>query len=443
MRVETRRFHTGSRVFPGWRIQVAKGRGIATPAVSGDHVIFGGGFGSHDVYSVDARTGSLRWHLRTGDDGPTAATVIGGIALFNTESCTLMAVDVLTGTVRWEKWLGDPLLAQPAATDDFVLMVFPREGSHWLGAFDLRSGDPRWETQLGHDVITAPIVANRRVYVATYDGAVSCLDLATGNIAWTRPMQATSAPWVWRGRVYVAQRHAPVAQHTRPHRTTRDHQPIPSHGTPQERTVTVSGRDGVPVDASAWKSAVYLRADWGTHRKSSFAAHDASVGFSHAPAAAKMGSVRDLVGEVHVSRAWRFQGSRPLVKNGIIFEATGDGLEARAVDTGRVIWVWADARREEGERRLTPPAVSNGRVVVGTFDGRVVSLDASTGTVRFAVDVGAPVHWQPVMANGRVFAGLEDGSVVAIETADTKDDGWCCWGGGAGHNGSESDAARA
>jgi len=140
-------------------------------------------------------------------------------------------------------------------------------------------------------------VANRRVYVATYDGAVSCLDVTTGDVCWTRPMQATSAPWVWRDRVYVAQRNAPVAQYTRQHRTTRDHQPIPSHGMPQERTVTVSGRDGVPVDASAWKSAVYLRADWGTHRKSSFGAHDASVGFSHAPAAAKMGSVRDLVGD--------------------------------------------------------------------------------------------------------------------------------------------------
>ena len=339
MRVETRQFHAGGRVFPGWRIQVASGRGIATPAVSGDQVIFGGGFGSHDVYSVDASTGSLRWHVRTRDDGPTAATVVGDIALFNTESCTLMAVDVSTGTVRWEKWLGDPLLAQPAATDDRVLMVFPRGGSHWLGAFELRSGDPRWETKLGHDVITAPIVANGLVYVATYDGAVSCLDLTTGEVSWTRPMQATSAPWVWRDRVFVAQRNAPAAQDTRQH----------PHETPQERTVAVSGRHGDHVGESFWKSAAYLGADWGTHRKGSFAAHDASVGFSHAPAAAKMGLVRDLVGEGHVSRAWRFQGSRPVVKDGIVFEATGDRLEARAVDTGLLILV-VDRRSHRGRR---------------------------------------------------------------------------------------------
>ena len=73
-------------------------------------VIFGGGFGSHDMYALDQATGTLRWHLRTGDDGPTAAVVVDGIVLFNTESCTLMAADADTGALLWEKWLGDPLL---------------------------------------------------------------------------------------------------------------------------------------------------------------------------------------------------------------------------------------------------------------------------------------------------------------------------------------------
>ena len=71
-----------------------------------------------------------------------------------------------------------------------------------------------------------------------------------------------------------------------------------------------------------------------------------------------------------------------------------------------------------GERRLTPPAVANGRVLVGTWDGRLVSLEAASGEVRWEVPVGAPVHWQPIMSGGRVFAGLENGTVVCVQTGD-------------------------
>jgi hypothetical protein len=67
-----------------------------------------------DIYGVDVATGSLRWQKRTSDDGPTAAVVLDALALFNTESSTLLAVDVTNGDVVWEKWLGDPLL-HPAA----------------------------------------------------------------------------------------------------------------------------------------------------------------------------------------------------------------------------------------------------------------------------------------------------------------------------------------
>jgi len=154
-----------------------------------------------------------------------------------------------------------------------------------------------------------------------------------------------------------------------------------------------------------------------------------------------MDSVRRLVGEAHVSRAFRFQGSRPTVSNGVLFETTGDRLVATDLASGQRRWTWDDARSEEGERRLTPPAVANDRVLVGTWDGRVISFDALTSQVRWEVRVGAPCHWQPVMSGGRIFAGLEDGTLIAFETGDPKDDGWPMWGGGPAHNGPDADSA--
>lgn len=433
MHVETRQFRGDRTGFSGWRAQVATGRGIATPAVAGDHVIFGGGFGSHDVYSLDAATGRLRWHEHTRDDGPTAAVVVGDTVLFNTESCTLTAVEAATGALRWEKWLGDPLLAQPAAVGDRVLMVYPGGGKHWLAAFDVHTGRELWRTPLGHDVITAPILADGKAYVATYDGMVSCFVLESGEPCWSKDMGATSAPWVADGKVYVAQRSAaPPESQSAPER----HGGVPqTDQSAVERTMWCDRNDGMELGAYSAKSARYLHREWGSARKAAYYAEDAAVGFGHAPASAKMHLVSALIGEGHVSRAFRFQGSRPVVQNGVVFDTTGDRLEAREAATDRVLWSWADARAEEGERRLTPPAVANGRVLVGTWDGYVISLDASSGHLRWRVPVGAPCHWQPVMAQGRVFAGLEDGSVVAFETGDIADDGWSMWGGGPGHNG--------
>jgi outer membrane protein assembly factor BamB len=434
------RFSNGREGFSGWRVRLKPRRAVPTPAVAGGAVLFGGGFGSHEIYAVDAATGQGRWQHRTTDDGPTAAAVLDDVALFNTESCTLLAVDSATGTRLWEKWLGDPLLGQPAAGGGQVLMAYPRFGSHWLAAFDLRTGTQRWEVRVGHDVITAPVISNGKAYVSTYDGSVTCIDAFSGTIHWTRPMNATSAPWIAGDYVHVAQRDVPPSGSSSSRAKDREPHAPPSYA-PQERTVAFDLHDVGSMNATSWKKAAYLGSTWGSRRKAAFHAADAAVGFAHAPGAAKMDAVRRLVGEGHVSRAWRFQGSRPIVVNGIAYDTAGDRLEARALDTGAVIWSWTDASAEDGERRLTPPAVANGRLLIGTWDGRLVSFDAANGHKRWDVAVGAACHWQPVMMGGRVFAGLEDGSLVAFETGDPLDDGWPMWGGGPGHNGPEPSQA--
>jgi outer membrane protein assembly factor BamB len=432
--------------FPGWRVDVSPPRSIATPAVAGSVVVFGGGFGSHEVYAVVARTGEECWTLRTKDDGPTAATLIDGVAFVNTESCTLEAIEVKTGRLLWERWLGDPLLAQPTAAGDLVLMVWPAAGTHYLGAFEVRSGAPRWQVPVPADVISAPVAHDGQVWLTTYDGAVSCFTAGEGEHLWTRPMHATSAPWIMDGQVFVARRQESAAPESQ---ETPGWQESGAYAAAGVRSALADAEDEAwerisSLDAQ-WGTAradyrasraPYLRSDHGAERKRMYSSHDAAVGFFHSPASAKLHLASRLIGEQTVSRAWRFQGSRPVAATGILYETTGDRLQATEVASGNVLWHWGgDAGVLEGERRLTPPVVARGRVVVGTWDGRLVSLDARSGAVRWQVPVGGPVHWQPVMSGGRVFAGLENGTVVCIETRDLMDDGWPMWGGGPGHNG--------
>src|SRR5262245_44144988 len=154
----TTEFRDTTTGFAGWRVTLEPQRAVPTPAVARGRIFVGGGFGSYDFYAFDARSGAQAWHLRTTDDGPTAAVLTDGFVVFNTESCTLVVVEAASGKVVWEKWLGDPLLAQPAVMDGRVFMVYPKDGQHRLGAFTLKQGQPLWETRLDHDVITAPVV---------------------------------------------------------------------------------------------------------------------------------------------------------------------------------------------------------------------------------------------------------------------------------------------
>jgi Ca-activated chloride channel family protein len=149
----------------GWKVVIPGNRPLASPAISEGKVFIGGGFGSHEFYAFDARTGKRLWTYHTADDGPTAAAVEGGLIAFNTESCEL---EVLTtgGKRLWKKWLGDPLMSMPAIADGRVYMAYPNsKGDHkyYVAAFDIKTGNELWKYPLPGEIITAPVIEADRV----------------------------------------------------------------------------------------------------------------------------------------------------------------------------------------------------------------------------------------------------------------------------------------
>ncbi|GIW43915.1 MAG: hypothetical protein KatS3mg077_1197 [Candidatus Binatia bacterium] len=434
------RFHCRESGFEGWRARISQGRGLPTPAVGADgRVYLGGGFGSHEFYCLDVETGQLAWRLRTGDDGPTAGVLSGSYLAFNTESCTLYVADAGTGCVVWQKWLGDPLLSQPAVVGGAAIYaVFPRRGQHWLGAFHLEDGHALWEQPLSHDAITAVVGVEDKVFLSTFDGKVWCFTAKEGQLLWCEDRQATSAPWVVGEKVYVACKRKVAEAGDRRERNTQARRQERAGGertnAPYESIASVYGKHGKEEMLYNSKFAPYLRAKRGLPGMEGWQEEDAKVGFGAAPASAKLHIAEDTVGEHLVSRAQRYQGSRPVVVDGILYQVTGDELEATNADTGETIWKWCSHHHGSFERSITPPAVANGRVWAGTLDGRVLCWDARSGEVQWSVHVGGPVHWQPAVRGGRVFVGLETGELVVFATGNPKDDGWPMWGGGPGHN---------
>jgi outer membrane protein assembly factor BamB len=189
----------------GWKIKIPGDRPLATPAVVDGILYVGGGFGSHEFYALDARTGKRVWTFMTGDDGPTAAVVAEGCVAYNTESCTIYVHEARTGRLLWSSWLGDPLMSQPAIAGGRLFMAYPKQ-QHHLAAFELKTGKVLWNQPIAAEVISAPVVDGASVYAATCDGTLYRFDAATGKPHWAKSVQATSAPVIVDGQVRFSQR---------------------------------------------------------------------------------------------------------------------------------------------------------------------------------------------------------------------------------------------
>jgi Ca-activated chloride channel family protein len=151
----------------GWKVQIPGNRPLATVAYEDGLIFVGGGYGSYEFYALEAKTGKLAWMFKTGDDGPTAAVVRKGYVVFNTESCIIYVLRAKTGEKVWEKWLGDPLMSQPAIDDEYVY------GS---------------------------------VYITCFDGTVYRHNTKDGKLVWSQKKQATCAPTIYNNRIFVSLR---------------------------------------------------------------------------------------------------------------------------------------------------------------------------------------------------------------------------------------------
>jgi len=427
-------FRASADAIRGWKVTIPGNHLLATPAVANGFVILGGGFGSYEFYALDAATGQLAWQYQTNDDGPTAAVVCDDFIAFNTESCELEIL-TLQGRSVWKRWLGDPLMSMPAIGGGRVYVAYPDSNGdhhHYLGSFDLRAGRDLWRQRISGEVITAPVLANGHVYLATLDGTLYCFR-EDGTPVWQETKNATSAPVVWRGQCYFSQRH--------------EVPPSPTGGTTAQQTEHVATR-GLEVDSGTipilctGTPADYL--DYGKRRFRSpmdqaCMLADGAVGFGAHKGDAKMAQAMYNLGKGHISAIWAHQGSKPFLWRGRLYSALGDALHCVDPETRTTTWKRTIHQREGQtevlDGMLTPPAIVNGKVFLGTLDGELFCLSAWSGDVIWSVHVGEPILFQPAVANGRVYATTQAGNLFCLETGDPNDDGWLMWGAGPHHNG--------
>ena len=434
----------------GWSLKIPGGRPIATPAYADGMIFVGGGYGSHEFYAFDAATGALVWKIATSDDGPTAAVVEDGYVAFNTESCTLIVVEAKTGKLVWEEWLGDPLMSQPAIADGRVYIAYPagqrggrgrgrghtskppgdnkhvimptEKGSHRLLAADLKTGRHIWEQGITGDVISAPVVSGDKIYFTCFDGTSFALNAGNGSVAWKKANAGTSAPLIVGEQVILTQKE---------HRDSKAFEGIKQLGAQR-------GNDH-HAGLLGSERAEYLAENKGggvAISNEAQAALDSSVGFSNAPAAAKLDTANKHLGVRTVAGGWAYQGSRAAYSRGRMLNAQGRYLNSINAADGRFAWraEVSGSGVEADAQVFSPPALGERFMYLSSSLGHLVSVRQHDGEVGFVYALGQPMTFQPALAHGNIYVGTSNGLLICLKTGDRDADGWYAWGGNAQHN---------
>ncbi len=155
-----------------WSFRVVSGR-ASTPAITSDTVVVAaranGGEPTGEVYALDRRTGERRWVYRS-PDGLQAAppSVADGVVYVPSVESGMVALDLLTGDVRWHAATG-PMGGQAlAVAGNAVYAAADRS----ILAFDRADGHQLWSVDLKADVDNSTLVSGGMVIAADNSGRV-------------------------------------------------------------------------------------------------------------------------------------------------------------------------------------------------------------------------------------------------------------------------------
>jgi outer membrane protein assembly factor BamB len=107
----------------------------------------------------------------------------------------------------------------------------------------------------------------------------------------------------------------------------------------------------------------------------------------------------------------------PLLMNGLLYITTYDGrLLCMDKSTGSVRWTF-NVPKEQSRSRIirSSPAGDGSKVVFGCDDGKVYALNAETGSLLWAASARASIVATPSISGGRVLVGSQDSTIYAVD----------------------------
>lgn len=168
------------------------------------------------VIAISAETGKKIWRSRVSSEVLSAPVIDEGIVVVRTIDGNIFGLDEETGKRLWIYDRTVPALtlrgtSAPVISDDMVVAGF--DGGK-LAALELETGKLIWETRVSMgsgrseldrmvDIDAEPIIQDGVIYVSTFQGRISAVDLITGRLIWFRDIPSYAGLSVDSSYVYV------------------------------------------------------------------------------------------------------------------------------------------------------------------------------------------------------------------------------------------------
>lgn len=174
----------------------------AGPGEGADLLLLGG---DAELLALDKATGEPRWHSSLSSEVLGRPVMAAGRVLVHTIDGILSALDATNGESLWRHHEKVPTLSlrgsgSPLVVGDNVLLG---TSTGKVVALSLTTGALRWEATVASprgrnelermvDVDAQMVTADGVLYAAAYQGRVAALNLATGQVVWSRDISSHS-----------------------------------------------------------------------------------------------------------------------------------------------------------------------------------------------------------------------------------------------------------
>ena len=338
-----------------------------------------------------------------------------------------------TNAIAWTYDTGFPITSSPAIVDG-TLYIGGSDGK--LYARDAYSGAEVWTYPTGGEINSSPAVAGGNVYFLSENGVFYAVYAATGALNWSKLIGPGpydwSSPAVHGGNVFIASSNGNVYSLNAGTGVTNWSTNI--GGSPDSPIAVVNGKvySGTHNFNNLSPTLVALNEADGTTAWTYdyYLSHGGVVGMVNSNGAAVVdgkvyfgvynwGGVANqavCLDEATGSEVWtaNIHGnstSTPAVHDGKVFIGSDDGkLYALNAATGAEIWSY-----QTGGEVWSAPAVADGKVFFGSWDHTFYALNEVTGSLVWSKYTGASrLLGSPAVADGMVFVGNENGKIYAF-----------------------------
>lgn len=154
----------------------------------------------HNLYSLDAADGKLKWKYATDGGVVTRPAAFENDIFIGSEDQRLHVINARTGKVNWTYFTEGRVHSSPRVAEGHVF--FGSDDRH-IHAVNLLSGRASWRFETAAPVRSTPFVAHDSVFAGCENGDFYCVDFR-GAMKWhyKAKMAVTSSPFEAGGVVY-------------------------------------------------------------------------------------------------------------------------------------------------------------------------------------------------------------------------------------------------